>query len=103
MNKTAKPKSYFLPSLLIRIFALSAASAVFIYYAVSNLGKYRWYSFIPPFLAIFGFAAVIIAAAPRFAALFAGDNDFLPSQLTSPSTYMFRSPRCVRRRSFFTS
>ena len=84
MNKTAKPKSYFLPSLLIRIFALSAASAVFIYYAVSNFGKYRWYSFIPPFLAIFGFAAVIIAAAPRFAALFAGDNDFSPIEIDKP-------------------
>ena len=61
-----------------------AANAVAIVYVAKNISEYPWYSFIMPMMVIFGFAGVIFLAAPRFARLLVGDNDFVPVATDKP-------------------
>ena len=84
MSKKKKRLNYTLLSIPLRIATIIAANAVFIGYVIKNYGKYPWHAFILPMLAIFGFAAVIFVAAPRFAALFTGGDDFIPAAPDKP-------------------
>lgn len=65
-----------IPVIVLRAVLIAAALAVFAVYAKNSLAERPFYDLIGPFFALFLFAFVLIAAAPRVIALLKGEDEF---------------------------